>query len=185
MNQKYLKTISLLTLVGTLLLTGCVQTHPADESGENRHDPQTAWTAEGDSESEQLEAVLTECMTLVDKQDAEVMGLLGGGRENRTEDGRFLRGRIYEVNVFGENTEVFTVYDDEGYVCCVTMRLKSSDVTQYEQQLRAVFGEPLTAAEPTAEKGVIWTDWQLKDIRMTLFEKGDSVVLELRKQVNV
>ena len=186
MNHKFSRILSILALVGVLSLSGCVPTTPADDdSRQDNHDANAAWTAEGENASEQLKGVLAECMALMDKDDAETMTLLGGGRENRTEDGQFLLGRVYEVNVFGEPTQVFTVYDDDGSVCCVTMRLKSSDVTMYQNQLRALYGDPVEGSEKPTEKGVTWSDWQIDQVRMILFEKGDCVVLEMRRQVEV
>lgn len=53
---------------------------------------------------------LSECLTLLGKDDEAAKDALGGGEENIAGDGETLIGRIYSVELFGEQTEPSTAY---------------------------------------------------------------------------
>ena len=53
---------------------------------------------------------LSECLALLGKDDEAAKDALGGGEENIAGDGETLIGRIYSVELFGEQTEPSTAY---------------------------------------------------------------------------
>lgn len=53
---------------------------------------------------------LSECLALLGKDDEAAKDALGGGEENTAGDGETLIGRIYSVELFGEQTEPSTAY---------------------------------------------------------------------------
>ena len=93
----------------TCLLAGCA----APERGKTLADAvltevKAAGVDRETEENEDSRELLKAMMKLPGMKDEETAGLLGGGEENWTEDRSFYIGRIYEVELYGQDCRVFT-----------------------------------------------------------------------------
>lgn len=133
------------------------------------------------SDSEQL----LELAGLLGKTDEEAAGLLGGGAENRTEDGELLVGRDYETELFGKSCSVHMSYDDAGTVWLVLAEPQEADADELRERLEAVTGnEPEeTLEEDDADFGKT-LDWNWGGIGISLYESegGISISLSLAQE---
>lgn len=130
--------------------------------------------AEEEAAMERLSQQLKALTELVGKEDDEASGLLGGGVENRTEDGTVLVGRNYRTELFGQESSVYTSYDEAGLVSMVVAEL-SGQAQEYEKLLTALYGE---AAFLEEEEEQSWC-WENSGYRFTLYEFEDGVCLDV------
>lgn len=89
-------------------------------------------------------------------------------------------GRIYSVKLFGEETEVGSLYDENNCVYTVTMQLKNPDASVYAEQLQKIYGEPITDDTPS-ETGATWKSWNIGDIQLRLYQEYELTSLEITK----
>lgn len=131
------------------------------------------------SDSEELLALAG----LLGKSDSEAAGALGGGAENRTEDGEVLVGRSYETTFFGEICSVHTSYDDTGLVWLVLAEPQELSAKELRERICAVTGsEPEEVPEETAAGGTDLgktLDWNWGGIGISLYEADGGVSLSL------
>lgn len=130
--------------------------------------------AEDEAAMEGLSQQLKALTELVGKEDDAASGLLGGGVENRTEDGTVLVGRNYRTELFGQESSVYTSYDEAGLVSMVVAEL-SGQAQEYEKLLTALYGE---AAFLEEEEEQSWC-WENSGYRFTLYEFEDGVCLDV------
>ena len=125
-------------------------------------------------------AQLLELAELLGKTDEEAAGLLGGGAENRTEDGELLVGRDYETELFGKSCSVHTSYDDAGAVWLVLAEPQEADAGGLRERIEAVTGsEPEeTLEEDDADFGKT-LDWNWGGIGISLYESDGGVSISL------
>lgn len=124
---------------------------------------------------------LEACIGLIGKDDASAASLLGGGNENIAGDGVTRIGRIYSVNLFGEETDAGTIYDENGYVYVVTIQLANPDATVYGDKLRAFYGEPSESSAVISEGGATWEAWNIGDSQLRLYQQYGLSALEITR----
>ena len=124
---------------------------------------------------------LEACIGLIGKDDASAASLLGGGIENIAGDGVTRIGRIYSVNLFGEQTEAGTIYDGDGYVCAVTAQLENPDAAVYGEILRSSYGEPSESSAVISEGGATWEAWNIGDCQLRLYQQYGLSSLEITR----
>ena len=124
---------------------------------------------------------LEACIDLIGKDDASAASLLGGGIENIAGDGVTRIGRIYSVNLFGEETDAGTIYDENGYVCGVTAQLENPDAAVYGEILRSFYGEPSESSAVISEGGATWEAWNIGDCQLRLYQQYGLSSLEITR----
>ena len=146
-----------------------------EETAEEKH---TLSVGSGDKTAlEELEEQLMGLTKLVGKEDEAAAGLLGGGAENRTEDGAVLVGRIYQTMLFGQKCSVYTGYDEADLVSVVVAELPGSDAAEYEAMFTALFGSASIAEEE--ESGERSRYWENGGYRFTLYESDGALSLDV------
>ena len=173
---------------------GCASNDPPKQEEENPATVQEEEMEEMDAEPEP-EAVaeqtdktqdntkekLEECFALIGKDDAAAAELLGGGEENIAANGVTKIGRVYSAELFGEEIEVGTLYDENNCVCVVTMQLKGQDASVYTEQLKKIYGEPDEAEDTPSETGSTWKAWNIDDVQLKLYQGYGLSSLEITK----
>lgn len=176
-------------LVTSMLLvctTGCASDNSASQTGENSMTTQEKNTADAVSRTDDLAEILQddtkgkleECFALLGKADADAAELLGGGKENLESDGVTKVSRSYSVKLFGEETEVEGLYDENDCVYMITMNLQKPDASVYSEQLKALYGEP-EWTDTLSEEGSLWESWSIGDVQLRLYQEYGVVSLEI------
>ena len=114
--------------------TGTVQETQTYSSQEEPS--RTAEPAQTEEESPVPETDFESLAALLGMEDAETADLLGGGKENWTEDRSFYIGRIYAVTLFGQEYPVYTSCDENGVVNSVSIWLEDGERTVPEGRPR-------------------------------------------------
>lgn len=123
---------------------------------------------------------LSECLALLGKDDEAAKDALGGGEENIAGDGEALIGRIYSVELFGEQTEPSTAYDGSGKVSVVSIYLSGAESEPYYEKLVELYGEPDESSEGEAsESGATWESWNINGAQLRLVQSYGLCTLEL------
>lgn len=136
-----------------------------------------SFDAGDEAAKELLKNELSGLTKLVGKDDETAAGLLGGGRENWTEDGAVLVGRNYRTELFGRECSVYTSYDEAALVSVVVAELPGQDAEGYSAMLTALFGE--AAVFEDEETGEVSRYWESGGYRFTLYEFEDAVSLDV------
>ena len=128
---------------------------------------------------------LLELAGLLGRTDEEVAGLLGGGTENRTEDGELLVGRDYETEFFGKSCSVHTSYDDAGTVWLALAEPQDADADEVRERIEAVTGnKPKETLEEDDADFSKTLEWNWEGIGISLYESegGISISLSLAQE---
>lgn len=187
--------MSLLVVTMFLVLAaGCASDDPSAQGEENQaamqgEEPEDADAERGstpvaeqvDNAQDNTREKLEECFALIGKEDAAAAEFLGGGEENIAANGVTKIGRIYSAELFGEEIEVGTLYDENNCVCVVTMQLKGQDASVYTGQLKKIYGEPDEAEETPSETGSTWKAWNIDDVQLKLYQGYGLSSLEITK----
>jgi len=132
--------------------------------------------------SKEEKSELYELMELLGKNDKEASSLLGGGKENKTEDGEYLIGRIYESQIYDEDVTVYTVYtgyDNDEKVNTITLDLTKKDASYYKELVsKDLEQEPVVDSESSESGATIYT-WILKDKIVSLYDSAGLISLEM------
>lgn len=187
----------LFTAMLSSCITGCASNAPAQqteenpvimEEGEQREtnkepaaEPEPAVSEQMDEPQEGTKDKLEECFALIGKDDAAAAGFLGGGKENIAGDGVTKVGRIYAIELFGEEIEAGALYDENNCVYLVTMQLKNPDASVYAKQLEEIYGNPDAADDIPSETGSTWQSWDIGDVRLRLYQEYELSALEITK----
>lgn len=159
-------------------LTGCTVKNVSRGQAEGEvYDAVISVKGNGTDVMKQLHGQLTSLTELVGKDDETAAGLLGGGEENRTEDGAVLVGRNYRTELFGQECSVYTSYDEAALVSMVVAELPGEDAADYEKQLSNLFGEA-TISEDAETEEKSWY-WENGGYRFTLYESDGAVSLDV------
>lgn len=179
-----------LTAMVLVFVTGCASNISAPYTEESTVIMQEEKNTETDIEQGSMEHSenaqddtrrnLEDCFALIGKDDTDASGLLGGGKENIAGDGVTMIGRIYSVKLFGEETEVGSLYDENNCVYIITMQLKNPDASVYAEQLQKIYGKPITADTPS-ETGSTWKSWNIGNIQLRLYQEYELTSLEITK----
>lgn len=196
------KFVSVLLAAMTLAFaTGCASDDPEGQTEESPvilseeepgTEPETVSEPETESESEAVpeqmagpqdsaREKLEECFALIGKDDAAAAELLGGGKENIAGDGVTKVGRIYSLELFGEEVEAGSLYDENNCVYSVTMQLQNPDASVYAEQLKAIYGEPEAADDAPSESGSTWQSWNIGGIQLKLWQGYGLTSLEIAR----
>lgn len=166
--------------------TGCgadeptqqAQEPPAIEQEETETEPAVI-ADQTDEPQDGTEEKLKECFALIGKDDTAAAELLGGGQENIAADGVTKIGRIYSAELFGEEVEIGTLYDENDCVYAVTMQLKNPDASVYAKQLEEIYGEAAAADDTPSETGSTWKKWNIDGIELCLYQGYELSTLEI------
>ena len=205
--KKGLFSCLLMAGIAASLITGCggsddtgtkaeAQTETAENSTEAAQG--TEEINGSDEAAEETEAAgadrtaagLSELSGLLGMKDEDTAGLLGGGKENWTEDKKFYIGRIYEVELEGEDCTVYTTCEDDGTVSSVSVWIVNGDrkVTDEEaaawaDELTVFMGaEPLTSGE-ISEGGSKNLNWMSNGLAASLYQMEDILTISLQPAV--
>lgn len=156
-------------------VTGC---------GSNTHDTQVQ-TVPVDSSKKVSDTIgetkenLKECFSLIGRDDESAALLLGGGKESIVADGVTPIGRTYTVQLFGEKTEIGTLYDENGRVSIITVELKDPDASVYSDKLKELYGEPTEMNDKMSEGGATWEAWDIEEIQLRLYQQYELSTIEI------
>ena len=156
---------------------------PTDE--QELVEPSLEPTAEPEADEDDATAAnLAECLKLLGMDDAAAKDMLGGGTENMAADAETMIGRIYSVELFGEQTEPSTMYSEDKVVA-VSIYLAGEDSAPYSEQLKAIYGEPDETSDGEAsESGSTWECWNTEDGQIKLIQSYGLCSLELAPAAN-
>lgn len=173
MKKALILMISLL-LLQTMLLTGC--------AAGVQDDSRTA-----DTGSEHDIAAVVE---LLGKMDDETADFLGGGAENWTEDKSVYIGRIFEAELYGEQTTIYTSCDASNVVSAVSVWITdgSSEVTEellqsWQQKITKFSGREMAAGGTSVESGSQSWEWRTDDTFYTLRLLDNTLTLGINPAV--
>ena len=130
---------------------------------------------EADSMSREDQETLQTLYEMPGMTDEEAAGLLGGGEENRTEDGGQLIGRNYTVNLFGESCPFYTSYGQEQQVELAYAILPEGNLETYGALLVQVYGQAEIAVDE--EDSPLEYLWQ-KDGKLVCLYQDESIILD-------
>ena len=121
-----------------------------------------------------------ECAKLIGLDDTAAAEMLGGGQENVAGDGVTLIGRIYKANIFGEDVEISSAYDDNGLVDNVTFMLSDPEASVYCEQLEEIYGESSDSQDTPSESGATWQEWSKDGFVIRLWQMYGLTSIEIR-----
>lgn len=139
-----------------------------------------AETAETETAADDTAVVIESILDMLGKTDEQAADMLGGGELNQTDDG-ILIGRLYEVELFGEQLQAGTLYDENGEISVVTMQLNEPDAEAYRMQLTDILGEPEKTDTQESESGSTATVWKEEKGSILLYQSYGLVSLEFQK----
>ena len=120
------------------------------------------------------------CAKLIGLDDTAAAEMLGGGQENVAVDGVTLIGRIYKANIFGEDVEISSAYDDNGLVDNVTFMLSDPEASVYCEQLEEIYGESSDSQDTPSESGATWQEWSKDGFVIRLWQMYGLTSIEIR-----
>ena len=135
----------------------------------------------GSETTDETKDNLEECFALMGKDDESSALTLGGGKESIAADGVSPIGRTYTVQLFGEETEVGALYDENGCVSIITVELKNPDASMYSEKLKELFGEPTEMNDIPSEGGATWESWNIEEIQLRLYQQYELSTLEITR----
>ena len=127
---------------------------------------------------------LSGLIALMGKTDEEASQMLGQGEENRTQDGNYLVGRIYQTTLFDRACSVYTSYGEDGTVELAVAQLSPEDASACRQGMEQLLGSGSAfAAEELPEEGEGFF-WIVENLTISLFISADSVNLDISTAKN-
>lgn len=130
-------------------------------------------TAQTDRDRAQLEVL----MELFGKKDEQAANMLDGGSENRTADGSWLVGRIYQAQLFDETCSVYTSYDEKGEVFLVLAQMTGAEAEKYLSGMEDMTGTQGKLQED--EEGDRRWQWEYGDYLITLYDTKGHMSLDI------
>lgn len=163
-------------LAVALMMTGCSNTQKADIN-----QTENAVSVENENVVAQMtdKEVIDGTFGLLGQNDESSKDFFGGSEVNMTYDGEYLIGRIYKINVFGENTELFTNYDANDTINSINFQLNGKSVEEYTTMITEVLGEPSEIIETPSEGGSTYTLWTVGDDQFFLYSGYDMITVQL------
>lgn len=130
------------------------------------------------------EGGLSGLIALMGKTDEEASQMLGQGEENRTQDGNYLVGRIYQTTLFDRACSVYTSYGEDGTVELAVAQFSPEDASACRQGMEQLLGSGSAfAAEELPEEGEGFF-WIVENLTISLFISADSVNLDISTEKN-
>ena len=143
-------------------------------------------TEKSDSKQEELIRLKSEfdaITALLGKVDEEAAAMLGGGCENRTEDG-YLVGRSYQTMLFDRECFVVTSYGEAETVEMIFAGLSGDDISGYKEKLDLLLGSKAVALSADETQQGLEEDengwlWNVGKYAVTLYESEEAVSLDI------
>lgn len=143
-------------------------------------------TEKSDSKQEELIRLKSEfdaITALLGKVDEEAAAMLGGGSENRTEDG-YLVGRSYQTMLFDRECFVVTSYGEAETVEMIFAGLSGDDISGYKEKLDLLLGSKAVALSADETQQGLEEDengwlWNVGKYAVTLYESEEAVSLDI------
>lgn len=166
----------ILGLAVALMMTGCSSTEKPDANA-----VESSTTVESESNAPQMtdKEVIDNTFGLLGKDDEQSKDFFGGSEVNKTSDGEYLIGRIYNINIFGEETQLFTSYDANGVVNSINFMLAGKTVDEYASAITEVLGQPTEINDTPTEGGSTYTLWTIGDDLFYLYSGYDVITVQL------
>lgn len=170
-----------LLLAGTvILLTGCGGgAEPVKET-----DPAVV---SGSAEAE--EKGLASVARLLGMEDSETKTMLGGGKENWTEDHAFYIGRIFQAEIDGKEYPVYTTCSKEGIVESVSVHIVSGErdvteeeIAQWVERISEYTGVSPSEESSYSEGGSKQRAWEKENKIVKLYSMKDQLSISFQKQ---
>lgn len=170
-----------LLLVGMIvLLTGC---GGGIESANEAEPAMVSGSAEAEEEG------LASVARLLGMKDSETKTMLGGGKENWTEDRAFYIGRIFQAEIDGKQYPVYTTCSKEGIVESVSMHIVSGErdvtdeeITQWVERISAYTGVSPSEESSYSEGGSKQRVWEKKNKIVKLYSMKDHLSINFQRQ---
>lgn len=163
-------------LAVALMMTGCSNTQKADTNT-----VESSASLENERTVSQMtdKEVIDNIFELLGKDDEQSKDFFGGSEVNKTSDGDYLIGRIYNINIFGEETQLFTSYDANGIVNSINFMLADKSVEEYSSAITEVLGQPTEVNDTPTEGGSTYTLWTIGDDLFYLYSGYDVITVQL------
>lgn len=157
-------------LAVALMMTGCSNSQKADVNK-----TESAVSVESENIVSQMtdKEVIEGTLELLGQTDESSKDFFGGSEVNMTSDGEYLIGRVYKINVFGENTELYTSYDENESVNSINFQLEGKNVEEYSAMITEILGEPSEVSDTPSEGGSIYTLWTVGEDQFFLYSNYD------------
>lgn len=123
--------------------------------------------------------VIDNTFGILGKDDEQSKDFFGGSEANKTSDGDYLIGRIYNINIFGEETQLYTSYDADGVVNSINFLLSKMTVEEYSSAITEVLGQPTEISDAPSEGGSTYTLWTVGDDLFYLYSSYDMISVQL------
>lgn len=166
----------ILGLALALMMTGCSNTQKSDANV-----VESSTTVESESKAPQMtdKEAIDNIFGLLGKDDDKSKEFFGGSEENKTSDGDYLIGRIYNISIFGEDTQLFTSYDAKGIVNSINFMLEGKTVEEYTSAITEILGQPTEVNDTPTEGGSTYTLWTIGDDLFYLYSGYDVITVQL------
>lgn len=140
--------------------------------------------------TENTETDLAQLRALPGMSDEETADMFGGGEENWTEDRQFFIGRIFHVNLYGEEYNMYTTCSEDGIVEAVSVWIVSGEraVTDEETQTWVDRVTELMGTEPvfdgeSSEAGSQNWKWNADGSAAAIYRMEDTLSLYFQPAV--
>ena len=157
---------------------------PADEATEESMEEAQ------DPAPETAEADLAQLKALPGMSDEETADMFGGGEENRTEDNQFFIGRIFHVNLYGGEYNMYTTCSEDGIVEAVSVWIVSGERAVTDEGTETWVGRvtELMGTEPvfdgeSSEAGSQNWKWNADGFAAAIYRMEDTLSLYFQPAV--
>ena len=182
MKMRKILTLMTLTLTALLLMTGCGDKPAAEQpsGGSQIEGPATPDTPDngGDAATPDADGQASQLISLMGKEDADVVSALGEGSAN-TDDAGNLTVREYELELCGLAT-VTTVSYDAGKASMIISYAAENKFDDWAQALTHELGAPQTETTDNSEgSGTKESTWAVDGVLVSLKDAYGALSLEL------
>ncbi|OUQ23896.1 hypothetical protein B5E77_14590 [Lachnoclostridium sp. An131] len=146
-------------------------------------------TAQGPA-PETAEADLAQLKALPGMSDEETADMFGGGEENWTEDKQFFIGRIFHVNLYGGEYNMYTTCSEDGIVEAVSVWIVSGERAVTDEETETWVGRvtELMGTEPvfdgeSSEAGSQNWKWNADGFAAAIYRMEDTLSLYFQPAV--
>ncbi|MGI6001333.1 MAG: hypothetical protein ACOX8J_10080 [Candidatus Merdisoma sp.] len=180
------------TDTGSQPVQGNPQDNPSQEEAEEQADRTTEESAEEAQgpAPETAEADLAQLKALPGMSYEETADMFGGGEENWTEDKQFFIGRIFHVNLYGGEYNMYTTCSEDGIVEAVSVWIVSGERAVTDEETETWVGRvtELMGTEPvfdgeSSEAGSQNWKWNADGFAAAIYRMEDTLSLYFQPAV--
>lgn len=120
-------------------------------------------------------------------KDGETAGMFGGGKENWTEDRSFYIGRIYQMELYGNECSVFTSCNEDKIVESVSLwivngehEVTDAETEKWLNRISEVMGSEPFSEYQSAESGTRSWKWTDNELAAGLYRMKDILTLSFQ-----